>query len=343
MLSFIMRNTMNKLTQHLYKEWYHQQKPSALLRLFTQVYRPINHMLTYHGQKKRPKHFPIPVIVVGNLTVGGTGKTPTVIALYQYFSQQGLKVAIVTRGYKNKLSHFPHQVSKHDNASRIGDEAFLIYQKTKAPIWIAKKRLQALEAIELTQQIDIIISDDGLQHHAMPRAIECVLIDGKRGFGNGYCLPAGPLREDAARLASVDFIIINGNMSTSLEKTLSPYLSKCVVMQLSSQDIYPLNGNHPAFVKNDAPLAAFAGIGHPERFFTSLSENDIMFKPYPFPDHHRFVKKDFDIPESCIIMTEKDAVKCEGLSDKIIYILAIQADLPSTFWQELQIKLSNIL
>ncbi|NDH08038.1 MAG: tetraacyldisaccharide 4'-kinase [Gammaproteobacteria bacterium] len=338
-----MHNTMNKLTQFLYKEWYHKPKPSGLLRLCSAVYRPINKLLLQQSRKKRPSHFPIPVIVVGNLTVGGTGKTPTVIALYEYFSQRGLKAAIVTRAYKNTLQHFPHQVSAQDTASTIGDEALLLYQKTKAPIWIAKKRLEALKAIQQLAQIDIIISDDGLQHLAMPRALECVLIDGTHGFGNGYCLPAGPLREDISRLATVDFIIINGSCKPSLETILSPYLNDCHLMQLNSNDIYPLNPEHPPFQKNQYSLAAFAGIGHPDRFFTSLSKDDILFTPYPFQDHHHFVKKDFDIPETCIIMTEKDAVKCRGLTDKVIYVLPVKAVLPEIFWQKLHLKLSNIL
>lgn len=343
MLIFIMRNIMNKLTQYLYREWYHKTKPSSLLRLGAVFYHPIHKIIESRGQKKRPTNFPIPVIVVGNLTVGGTGKTPTVIAIYEHLKQLGLQVAIVTRGYKNKLQHYPHQVSVQDTAANIGDEAFLLYQKTKAPIWIAKKRQAALDAIHKMQQIDIIISDDGLQHHAMPRTLECVLIDGKHGFGNGYCLPAGPLREDISRLKKVDFIIINGKCSTQLEKILAPYLEKCQVMQLETGDIYPLSRIYPAFSKNQATLAAFAGIGHPDRFFTSLSENDILFKPYPFPDHHCFIKKDFDIPETCIIMTEKDAVKCEGLTDKAIYVFPVKANLPTIFWQKLDMKLSSIL
>lgn len=331
---------MNKLTQFLYKQWYQQAKPSKLLRMCSAVYSLLQQRQCL---KKQASHFPIPVIVVGNLTVGGTGKTPTVIALYEYFMAKGLRAAIVTRGYKNKLQHFPHQVGAEDTAATIGDEALLMYQKTKAPIWLAKKRRQALEAIQQSEQIDIIISDDGLQHYAMPRAIECVLIDGTHGFGNGYCLPAGPLREDISRLKTVDFIIINGQCSPALKKTLSAYLHHCHYMQLDSAEIYPLNPNHPPFQKHQHSLAAFAGIGHPDRFFTSLSNDDIRFTPYPFEDHHHFVKKDFDIPETCIIMTEKDAVKCHGLTDKVIYVLPVKAHLPELFWHKLHLQLSTIL
>jgi len=318
---------MKKLTQWFNQLWYQNSNPAWWMQCFSKIYQ-----LGFQWDKKRKTTIPspLPVIVVGNLTVGGTGKTPVVIALCQFLQQQGHRVGIVTRGYQHQLSHFPYHVQVSDSAQIIGDEAALIAQKTQAPVIIAPKRAQAVRYLHEQQLCDIVISDDGLQHHQMGRQLEIVVIDGQRGFGNGFLLPAGPLREPLDKLKKVDLILVNGTPSASLSQTLQPFTQKTFIFELKSQTIQSLN---QTLSNPQAPYAAFAGIGNPERFFNSLRELNIQFNPYAFPDHHCYVKKDFDIPESCIIMTEKDAIKCHAFSQKPIWVLPVFAELPSHFWE----------
>jgi tetraacyldisaccharide 4'-kinase len=309
------------LTLWLNRFWYRPQKPSFLLRPLAWAY--------WLGQKldkiiHHEQISPLPVVVVGNLTVGGTGKTPVVIALCEYLKEKGHRVGIVTRAYKNQLSTFPYLVQKEDNAQKIGDEAALIFEKTQVPVVIAPRRAQALAYLHQHQLCDIVISDDGLQHYAMSRQIEIVVIDGMRGFGNCALLPIGPLREPLNRLKNVDFILINGHPSEALNNTIADYKDKTFSVDLKTKDLPPLQ----------KPIAAFAGIGNPERFFKTLSDLNIEFTPYPFPDHHQYSIKDFDIPESCIIMTEKDAIKCRGFQNIPLHQLAIEAKLPELFWEK---------
>jgi tetraacyldisaccharide 4'-kinase len=321
-----MAYIMKKLTQWFNQLWYQNPNPAWWMQCFSKVYQ-----LGFYWDKKRKKTIPspLPVIVVGNLTVGGTGKTPVVIALCQFLQQKGYRVGIVTRGYQHQLSDFPYHVKENDSAQIIGDEAALIAQKTKVPIVIAPQRASAIRYLHEQQLCDIIISDDGLQHHPMGRQLEIVVIDGQRGFGNGFLLPAGPLREPLDKLNAVDLILVNGKPSTALSQKLKPYTHKTFIFELKSQTIEVFNKTAP---NPQEPYAAFAGIGNPERFFNSLRELNIQFSAYSFPDHHRYVKKDFDIPESCIIMTEKDAIKCHAFSQKPILVLPVFAEFPSHFW-----------
>lgn len=321
----------NKLTQWLNQYWYREKKPSWWLQPLAFCYR-VAQRWDKHRQSRSPSH--LPVIVVGNLTVGGTGKTPVVIAICHYLRQQGIRVGVVTRGYQNQLTHFPYLVKAEDDASLIGDEAALIAQKTQVPVVIAPKRNQAIEYLHQHQLCDWVISDDGLQHYAMARHLEIIVIDGARGFGNGALLPIGPLRESLERLAAVDFILVNGPPSPDLKLNLLDYANKTYLMQLQPEAIVP----------QDLPqtnIAAFAGIGHPERFFKTLRDLNIQHQAYSFPDHHQFVKKDFDIPESCIIMTEKDAIKCRQFKDKPIYTLPVSAKIPSDFWEKILNSMSS--
>lgn len=316
----------NKLTQWLNQYWYRKEKPAFLLKPLSLCYQIARKCDQY---RQTQRFAPLPVIVVGNLTAGGTGKTPVVIALCHYLTQKGMRVGVVTRAYKNQLTHFPYLVKAQDDATLIGDEAALIAQKTQVPVVIAPQRNQAIEYLYQHQLCDWVISDDGLQHYAMSRVIEIVVVDGERGFGNGNLLPIGPLREPLEKLADVQFILINGKASAELQATLKPYRMKTFSMQLQTHEI------QPTALPQNTSVAAFAGIGHPARFFKTLQDLNIKHQAYAFADHHRFVKKDFDIPESCIIMTEKDAIKCRKFHDKPIFYLPVSAHIPSEFWEQL--------
>lgn len=332
MLSIILIKNllMKRLSQQLNKLWYHSKRKPLLLKIAAHFYNWGRIVDKFIQQKKASFISSLPVIVIGNLTVGGTGKTPLIVALHQKLIEEGYRVGIITRGYKNKLSNFPHLVTNQDSSQIIGDEAALLFQKTKAPIVISARRQQAIDYLTQHQLCDVILSDDGLQHIAMPRALEIVVIDGQRGFGNHELLPLGPLREPLSRLASIDLILINGTPNQKLQEELKPYQNKLFYMHIQAEPIYPLHSED----KLQSPLAAFAGIGHPERFFQTLQDQGFKFKPYIFTDHHQYSAKDFVIPESCIIMTEKDAIKCQEIKNKSIFVLPITLKIEHEFWQK---------
>ena len=194
------------------KLWYSRHPLRWCLWPFTIVYQAVTMFRRCYLQRYRQQNVSVPIVVVGNLTVGGVGKTPLVIALARQFQEQGLRVGIVSRGFGARVRDFPHEVSPHADAGLVGDEPLLLAKKTGCPVVIAPKRINAVQYLIKTHQSQIIISDDGLQHYAMGRAIEIVVIDGMRGLGNGLCLPAGPLREGRGRLKTADFIVVNGGV-----------------------------------------------------------------------------------------------------------------------------------
>lgn len=280
--------------------------------------------------QKRPT---VPLIVVGNISVGGVGKTPLVIALAKKFTAAGLVVGIVSRGYGAKRSDYPYEVKPGDQANEVGDEPLLLARKTACPVVIAPHRMAAVSYLIQHHAVDLIISDDGLQHYAMGRSLEIVVIDGFRGLGSALTLPAGPLREPYRRLRTVDLIVVNGADASLFaehqEKTFRMDLKPVTCYQLKTQEAVP-------FEHLREPLAAVAGIGHPQRFFNTLNALGLSFQPYVFPDHYLFQKKDFNFPESMIVMTEKDAIKGDEWDLSQIYVLAVEAVLADHFWQNLR-------
>jgi tetraacyldisaccharide 4'-kinase len=307
------------------KLWYSKHLLGWVLWPFAQIYQIITWTRRVYLASFRQQQFPVPVIVVGNLTLGGAGKTPLVIALAKEIQAKGVRVGIVSRGYGAALKDFPYQVSLQDDAWKVGDEPLLIAQKTNCPVVIAPKRVEAVQYLLDNHQSQIIISDDGLQHYAMGRAVEIAVIDGQRKLGNGLCFPAGPLREGIKRLKKVDFTVINeGEWPGAYKMQLIPGAIKNIVTNSEFE--------------SDAlatQVAAVAGIGHPKRFFTTLQNMGISFKEYPFPDHHPFQWQELQLPEKIIVMTEKDAVKCRRFAAKTWYFLPVEAKLEASFWQAL--------
>lgn len=266
---------------------------------------------------------PVPLIVVGNLSLGGVGKTPLVIALAQELKKKGLRVGIVSRGYGAKVKHFPYAVSLGDEAALVGDEPLLIKIKTACPVVIAPNRVQAVQYLLKHHASEIILSDDGLQHYALGRSLEIVVIDGLRQLGNGFCLPAGPLREGKGRLKAADFVVVNeGTRPGAYTMQLCP---SPICSLLSGEALPALSFSHK--------IAAVAGIGHPQRFFALLTRLNILFKAYPFPDHHVFTKEQLELPEQKLLMTEKDAVKCRHFAKEDWYVLPVEARLDENFWK----------
>lgn len=264
-------------------------------------------------------HYSVPVIVIGNLTVGGTGKTPLIIHVYQLLKSYGFTPGIVSRGYipkRKKSDSDVHWVTTESLASELGDEPVLLAQRLKCPIVVSSNRNRAVKALIHSKCVDIILSDDGLQHYAMGRNIEIAVIDGKRRFGNGYSLPLGPLREPINRLNSVDLIITNG----------VPFENNQYDMTFIPEDTHQLeNFKHKT-------AHAVAGIGNPERFFQSLREHHIHVIPHVFPDHYVLQEKDLVFQDKFpIIMTEKDAVKCKFFRTDKHFVLRIQASVNPLF------------
>jgi tetraacyldisaccharide 4'-kinase len=319
------------MTFSLDKLWYKKHPLRWVLWPFTIAYRIIIKLRRTYLLYFRQQQFPVPIIIVGNLTVGGTGKTPLVIALAQEMRAKGLRVGIVSRGYGARIRQFPYEVSLHDSASLVGDEPLLIARKTSCPVVIAPKRVQAVKYLLAKHQSQIIISDDGLQHYTMGRAIEIIVIDGLRKLGNTLCLPAGPLREGAGRLRESDLLVVNeGEWPGAYPMRLQPgKLTNLATGQVIDEKTLP------------SPVAAIAAIGHPQRFFTTLDNMGILFNRYPFPDHHHFQVNELQFPEKVVVMTEKDAVKCQSFAcwAKALptswYYLPVEAKLCDSFWQAL--------
>jgi len=255
---------------------------------------------------RRSYRAPCPVIVVGNLTVGGSGKTPLVLWLAQWLRGQGWRPGIVSRGYGGCARHWPQQVRPDSDPRVVGDEAVLLARQGGCPVCVGPDRGAAVEALLTYTDCDIVIADDGLQHYALARDIEIVVIDGQGGFGNGLMLPAGPLREPVSRLRSVDLVVSNGERRSGAH-----------AMRMRPTGAVALNDErqvHPLEDWRGRRVRAIAGIGRPERFFDMLRRQGLLVEAVAFPDHHEFSVADLafddDLP---LLMTEKDAVKCRRL------------------------------
>ncbi|MBT3023559.1 MAG: tetraacyldisaccharide 4'-kinase [Candidatus Thiodiazotropha sp. (ex Lucina aurantia)] len=270
----------------------------------------------------------VPVIVVGNITVGGTGKTPLVIWLAKKLQQWGYKPGIVTRGYGGGSDRWPCEVNQNTSAKQVGDEAVLLKRRSGCPVYAGPDRPAAARQLLTDHQCDLIISDDGLQHYALARDLEIVVIDGERWFGNGLCLPAGPLRERRVRLAEADLVIVNG-ASKGCEYR----------MHLKATDAVALDhrGESKALIqfKNDR-MHAIAGIGYPDRFFNMLEGLGLKLERHPFPDHHAFTPDDLKpFSSQTVLMTEKDAVKCELFAQPSHWYVPVVADVDNGFEEAL--------
>ena len=267
---------------------------------------------------------PVPVVIVGNITAGGSGKTPLVMALAKALSDLGLHPGIVSRGYGGRASG-PIPVEESSSPEDVGDEPILL-RKTGFPVWVGRKRGQAAQKLlDAHPECDILIGDDGLQHYALRRDFEIAVIDASRGLGNELLLPAGPLREPPARLKQVNAIVLNGGEFPTEGPV--PTFS----MRLSGNRF--INLDHPEISANAADFSgkcihAIAGIGNPDRFFAHLSALGLQFTPHPFPDHHPYRAEDLEF-ENCdiILMTEKDAIKCEGFAPGKCWFLQVAAEV----------------
>jgi len=287
------------------------------------------------------KQIPVPVIIVGNISVGGTGKTPLLIELVKYLQEQGHKPGVVSRGYGGKAAQYPYLLNDQTRASESGDEPLLIYRATQCSVCVAPDRVAAA-AVLVEEGCTHVLSDDGLQHYQLGRAMEIAVVDGQRLFGNQQLLPVGPLRESRSRLKSVDLIVINNPSKKGslpgLHRVHPMKIQPLAWVQILSRKEMSLNDT---FFK--APVHAVAGIGNPERFFKTLDDLSLNYYAHHFPDHYKFSARDFDpYHRDTVVMTEKDAVKCYEFAKIEWYSLLVKAQLTEYFWSDFQYKLDNI-
>ncbi|NIG88390.1 MAG: tetraacyldisaccharide 4'-kinase [Serratia symbiotica] len=293
--------------------------------------------LSYRCGLRKSWRAPVPVVIVGNLTAGGNGKTPIVIWLVEQLQQRGYRVGVVSRGYGGKSAVYPLVLSQNTSPREAGDEPVLIYQRTGAPVAIAPKRSDAIQALLQQHQLDVVITDDGLQHYALQRDFELVVIDGVGRFGNGWWLPAGPMRERAARLNSVDACVANGGMAQEGE----------IAMRLRAREAVNMLSGERCPVAELTHVVAVAGIGHPPRFFAMLEKlgTDVE-QEVAFADHQKYQLASLSALTpvgQTLLMTEKDAVKCRAFAQPNWWYLPVDAVLPSVEGGQLLKKIENLL
>ncbi|MDD5320016.1 MAG: tetraacyldisaccharide 4'-kinase [Methylococcales bacterium] len=326
-----MKNTLARwLVDIWYKDPFIGVWLSPLGFLFSDAVK-FRKFLYRHGILKTHT-LPVPVIVVGNITVGGTGKTPLIIWLAQFLKDSGYRPGIISRGYGGQSESWPQMVAAKSDAKNVGDEALLIAKQTGCPMAVGPLRVETATLLLKKSDCNIILSDDGLQHYALNRDIEIAVIDGERRFGNGYCLPAGPLREPIERLQSVDLIIVNGEKSEDDE----------FAMQLTGDTALNLVTGEQKPLQEFNNCHALAGIGNPERFFKLLASAGLTCITHSFPDHYQFQRHDIEFGDNkSVLMTEKDAVKCAPFAGKQHWYLPVKAVPEPGFAEQLLNLLSE--
>ncbi len=281
---------------------------------------------------------PVPVVVVGNITVGGTGKTPMILSLIAHCQARGLKVGVVSRGYGATPPQLPWRVRAEQSATEAGDEPLLIVLRTGVPLMIDPDRSRAVRSLLAEENLDLILCDDGMQHYRLARDIELVLIDAARGLGNRRCLPAGPLREPVERMQSVDAILYNGATGDSAEGfgfTLQP----TALVNVRSGERVGLD-----HFPHDQALHAVAGIGNPQRFFNTLQALHWCPISHAFADHAQYSAEQLNFsPALPLVMTEKDAVKCSAFAADNWWYLAVDAVPSPAFFAWFDARLASVI
>ena len=313
------------LARWLQRQWFDQRRLSPALWLLL----PLNGLFVFLAWLNRrmikPLCLPVPVIVVGNITVGGAGKTPLTIWLARQLIAHGWRPGIVSRGYGAELS-LPRPVTADALPHEVGDEPLLLARRSAVPVWVGRDRAAAAQGLLAAHpEVNVILCDDGLQHYRLDRDVELAVFDG-RGAGNGWRLPLGPLREPLSRLGAVDAVICNGLPDKRLPSGVPQFN-----MTLQAGSFYRLSSPQitcEASVLQGKKLFAMAGIGDPGRFFRTLESLGLSFEAHPFRDHQAYVAADLAFAkDGILLMTEKDAVKCAGLVAGETWVLPVEADL----------------
>ena len=318
------------LARSLHNIWYNNTGMTVILRPLAWLYCAIVFVrrLLYKLHIIKSSKLEVPVIVIGNLTVGGTGKTPVVIHVANLLKRSGYSPGIISRGYGGKAKTWPQQVRPDCDPVMVGDEAILIARRTGCPMAVGPDRAATGAMLQKYSNCDIIISDDGLQHYALNRDVEVVVIDGQRRFGNGFCLPAGPLREPVSRKEKVDFVITNG-IAGSNEYSMEYRGNIAINLADESRRI-----KLEEF--SDGLVHVVAGVGNPERFFEQMRNKGINVAEHAFSDHHPFTIDELNFGDDLpILMTEKDAVKCYRFPSENMWYLPIEVYMDNDFDMQL--------
>ncbi len=316
--------------------WYGKKRPLAFLAPLAWLYRSIGEFRRRAAWEARDASLPVPVIVVGNITAGGTGKSPLTAWLVSELASAGWRPVILSRGYGGKADNYPLQIGASTSPAEAGDEPVMLALSTGCPVVVDPQRRRAADFALEKNLGDVLICDDGLQHYKLPRDLELSVFDGLRGIGNGALIPVGPLREPVSRLASVDFVIVNGkDMSEQAMSSFAGIDHPAVYsMVLEPANLVQVK---TGAVRSNADLKgrrvkAVAGIGNPARFFDTLRGLGAVVTEAAFPDHYRFRPEDLDAgAEELIVMTAKDAVKCRDFAAENVWSLAVEARLPDRF------------
>jgi len=312
--------------------WYEPSIASLALLPLSWLFRTIvwTRRRLYRNGLLRSFRLDTPVVVVGNLTIGGTGKTPVTIALVDALLDRGMRPGVVSRGYRGTVGHSPLPVLPHSDPAVVGDEPVLIAERCRCPVAVHPDRVAAARLLE-EQKVDVIVADDGLQHYRLERDLEIAVVDGTRGFGNGRLLPAGPLREPASRLRQVDQVLVNGAAgrpppaipAATCHFELVPGPLTCLASG-ERRDLESFAGQR---------VRAVAAIGNPERFFALLRAQGLDVSPHALPDHAELGAADLDFGDGLPVMiTEKDAVKCRHLSVAGVWYLPVDAVFEDRGW-----------
>ena len=304
--------------------WYgHSRLAWALLPLSVLYCAAVTlRRLLYRSGLKRVHRLSVPVIVVGNITVGGTGKTPLVAWLVNFLRAQGYRPGLVARGYGGAATQWPQPVTRDSDPAQVGDEPVTLVHSCNCPMQVGPDRVAAARALLANSDCDVIVSDDGLQHYALGRDIEIAVIDAVRRFGNGWCLPAGPLRERPSRLDETVLRVCNGGAQAD-EYAMQVHAD--TARQLKPDAQRALDSFRGMVVH------AVAGIGHPERFFSALRAQGLTVETQPMPDHHAYQAGDIIVTDKPVLMTEKDAVKWRPYARDNDWSVGVSVELPETF------------
>lgn len=331
-----LRGTLERVMNHI---WYEQSIFSYLLLPLEAIVRLIVSRRRVSALPKGATPEGVNVIVVGGLTVGGTGKTPIVIALGRWLQQRGLRVGVLSRGYRSDVRDIPRMVSSTDNSSSVGDEPLLIFKALEVPVVVCRDRLRGLEALMSQASVDVVLSDDGLQHYSLPRDLEILVLDAERGLGNGRVIPAGPLREPASRVGSVDWVLIRNSDDPDRAFTYRIIGAR----EWSSGRLLPW----PDCIEKwrGRSVTAMTGLGQPTQFFEMLRREGLTVESVALPDHEPITRGDLDRANSdLVLITAKDAIKLGGIEDSRaahrLWVVEIEAALPSSLLSSLESVLS---
>ncbi len=327
---------MSLLASRIEKSWYQGKWWNIWLLPVSGLFFLLSHARRLWLTKflKATKVNSIPVVVIGNINVGGTGKTPLACRLVELFSEQGIKVGIISRGYGSHAPYYPYSISRGESAVVVGDEPKLLRDRLDCPVVIGPDRNAAIDLLS-QQGVDLILSDDGLQHYKMARDYEIVVLDATRQLGSGWLLPAGPLREGAWRLKEVNTVIENGTADSSNMSIVAT-----AWVNAKSNERKPLN--YFAGKK----LHAVAGIGNPQRFFSTLDDLNVEHVDHAFVDHHEFVESDLSLADDFsnqLVMTEKDWVKCASFASESMWYLEVSACLAEPLEKKLLKDLTTLV